>query len=113
MIVFFALDGTELSLNGHAVAMAVVNCLAREANVLLRGQRGTVDHNGGKAGLNRLSNILKRLAVVKMQTRGNDISSAARLTMRGDHAVLGKLNVGRGDLEDSRHAGPLQSIQDT
>ena len=93
--------------------MAVVNCLAREANVLLKGQRGTVDHNGGKAGLNRLSNILERLAVVKMQTRGNDIVLRRAFNDRGDHAVIGKLNVGRGDLEDARHAGLLQSVQDT
>ena len=107
MIVLLALDGAKLRLDGHAIAMAIVDRLAREANVLFKGKRGTVDHDRGEASLDRLAYVLERLAVIEMQTRGNDIILRRALYDGCDHAVIGQLDVSRGDLKNTRHPGPL------
>ena len=91
VVVLLAGDGAQLRLYGHAVGVAEVHRLAREADVLLERQGSSVDHDGSEAGVHVLAYVVKRLAMVQVQCHGHGVAIDGALSGIGDVLVVGDL----------------------
>ena len=97
-----AADGTDLSLDGQALVMGVSHQLLGLGNVLVDGVVGTIEHDGGEAGLDAGLGALVG-AVVQMQRHRH--RDAQALVHGLDHS---------GDRLETGHvlAGALRDTQD-
>ena len=66
----------ELALNNYAVSVSILNNLLCNGNVLLIGERRTVNHNRSETAVNALLAGFKIGAVVKVESDGNICISA-------------------------------------
>ena len=88
-VVLHAGQHAQLALHGHAAGVGVLDHLAGELHILLKGEGGAVDHHGGVPPLDGGHAGVEVLAVIQVEHHG-------------DGAVLGELLHRLGDV-----AGPL------
>ena len=70
-MVLHSRQDAQLALHGDAPLVGVLDHLAGQLHVLVKGERGSVDHNGGVPPLNGGDAGVQILAVVQMQGNGN------------------------------------------
>ena len=71
-LVLNAGEGAELGLDDHAVVMGILDDLAGQGDIVLKGLGGSVNHDGREAAVDAALAQLKAVAVVKVQ-RNRDI----------------------------------------
>ena len=99
-VVLHAGERTQLRLDDDAVVVRVLNDLAGESDVVLKGLAAAVDHDGGEAAVDAALAKLKAVAVVKMQC---DRKSGLLLGSLDELDEIGVVGVGAcaaGDLQN-------------
>ena len=71
-VVFDAGERAEFRLDDHAVVMGILDDLAGQSDIVLKGLGGSVNHDGREAAVDAALAQLKAVAVVKVQ-RNRDI----------------------------------------
>ena len=100
-IVLDAGQGAQFRLHHYAVVMGVLNNLLGQGDVLLKGQRGTIDHDGGKATVDAGFAGLEVGAVIQMQGDGQvGIFDDGRFHQLHQISVVGVSTGALGHLED-------------
>ena len=105
-LVLDAGQSAQLGLDDHAVVVGILNDLAGDRDVLLKGLGGAVDHDGGEAAVDAGLAGLEVGAVVQMQGDGQISGSLDDSSLDQLHQV-GVVGVGAGALGDLQDHGSL------
>ena len=85
-VVLHAGQHAQLALHGHATGVGVLDHLAGQLHVLVKGQGGAVDHDGGVAPLDGGHAGVEVLAVVQVEHHGDGAVRRELLHRLGDVA---------------------------
>ena len=66
-LVLYASQHTQLGLNSHVVGMGILNHLLGEGDVVLVGQRGTINHHAGETVVDAVLAQLEAVTMVEVQ----------------------------------------------
>ena len=83
-VVFHTGQNTQLTFDGDAALVSQLDHFTGQLNVLLEGQMGAVDHNGGVAAVHSCQTCLDGLTVVQVQSNGNGAVLTVLLDSVGD-----------------------------